>query len=44
MTELIGDAVRTMAAESLIHQSNGQLFAGGIRHHACQTCGLFLFS
>jgi len=43
VTELISDAVRAMAAEGLIHQGNSQLFAGWIRHHACQTCGLFLF-
>src|SRR5215470_3547330 len=44
MTELIGDAVRMMAAKGLVHQGNRQLFAGWIRHHTCQTCGLFLFS
>jgi hypothetical protein len=44
MTELISNAVRMMAAEGLIHQGNGQLFARWIRHHACQTCSLFLFS
>jgi hypothetical protein len=42
MTELIGDAIRPMAAEGLIHQGNGQLLAGGIRHHAGQPCGLLL--
>jgi hypothetical protein len=42
MAQLIGDAVRPMAAEGLIHQGNSQLFAGGIRHHAGQPCGLFL--
>jgi hypothetical protein len=42
MTELIGDAVRMMAAESLIHQGNSQLFADGICHHAGQPCGLLL--
>jgi hypothetical protein len=43
MTQLIGDAVRPMAAEGLIYQGNRQLFASWIRHHACQTCSLFLF-
>src|SRR5215470_10342980 len=44
MTELIGDAVRMMATKGLIHQGDRQFFARCIRHHACQTCGLFLFS
>jgi hypothetical protein len=44
MTQLIGDALRPMAAEGLIYQGNRQLFAGWIGHHACQTCRLFLFS
>jgi hypothetical protein len=43
VAELIGDAIRVMAAEGLIHQGNGQLFARWIRHHAGQTCGLLLF-
>src|SRR3989442_14052651 len=44
MTELIGDAVRMMAAEGLIHQGNRQLFAVGLRHPTCQTCRLVLIS
>jgi hypothetical protein len=44
MTELIGDAVRVMAAEGLIHQGNGQFLSRWIRHHAGQTGGLLLFS
>ena len=40
--QLIGNAVRAMAAKGLIHQGNGQLFARRIRHHAGQTRGLFL--